>query len=56
MVRVPSSDKVMAAMRNRGILFGIDAGRWYSGYENCLILACTESNTPGQIDEVLGLI
>ena len=52
-VKVPSAGKVRAAMKKKGILFGVDPGRWYPEYSDCLILACTECNTPGQIDQLL---
>jgi glycine dehydrogenase subunit 1 len=35
------------------ILPGIDAGRWYPGFENCLILATTEKRTDQEIDRLI---
>jgi glycine dehydrogenase subunit 1 len=33
----------------RGILPGIDAGRWYPGLSDCLIVALTEKRTDDEI-------
>lgn len=35
---------------DKGILPGVDAGRWYSGLDNCLIIAATEKRTTAHID------
>jgi glycine dehydrogenase subunit 1 len=47
----PASE-VVKAMSEHGILPGVDAGRWYSGFENVLIVALTEKRTPGQIENL----
>lgn len=47
-IRTPQPAKeIIDGMLKRGVLAGIDAGRWYPGMENCLIVATTEkrSNT-----------
>ena len=36
-------------MVERSILPGIDAGRWYSGMDDCLIVALTEKRTGSEI-------
>ncbi len=33
----------------KGIAPGVPIGRWYSGYENVLLVACTEKTTPAHI-------
>jgi len=49
-VRTPRPAKqIILEMVNRGILAGIDAGRWYTGLDNCLIVAVTEKRTEAQI-------
>lgn len=49
-VRTPRpASAAVSAMMDRGILAGIDAGRWYSGLSDCLIVACTEKRTDGEI-------
>lgn len=47
-IRTPRPAKeIIDGMLKRGVLPGIDAGRWYPGMDNCLIVATTEkrSNT-----------
>lgn len=41
--------EIIAAMAERGILPGIDAGRWYAGMDNVLLVALTEKRTPAQM-------
>jgi len=41
--------EIIAAMADQGILPGVDAGRWYKGMEDCLIIALTERRTPAQL-------
>lgn len=45
----PAAD-IVSELSKKGILAGIDAGRWYSDHENCLIIALTEKRTMPQID------
>ncbi len=52
---VPVRD-VIHDLIDEGILPGIDAGRWYSGMENCLIVAATEKRTDEQIDRLAGAL
>jgi glycine dehydrogenase subunit 1 len=44
----PAGD-VIAAMTDRRILPGVDAGRWYDGLDDCLIVALTEKRTRQEI-------
>jgi len=45
---IPAKE-VIAAMMSRRILPGINAGRWYRGMEDCLIVALTEKRTMQEI-------
>ncbi len=49
-VRTPApARELILSMVRRGILPGIDAGRWYSGLSDCLIVALTEKRTEDHI-------
>ncbi len=53
---VPAEQVILAMIRDKKILPGIDAGRWYPGLENCLIVATTEKRTAGDVARlVVGL-
>ncbi len=41
--------EVLAALRERGILGGLDLGRWYPEYSTCILMAATELTTSGEI-------
>jgi len=45
---IRAKDVIMALM-NRGILPGVNAGRWYKGMDDCLIVALTEKRTARDI-------
>ncbi|MEW6051974.1 MAG: aminomethyl-transferring glycine dehydrogenase subunit GcvPA [Candidatus Zixiibacteriota bacterium] len=45
---VPARD-IILAMVERGYLPGIEAGRWYAGLDNCLIVASTEKRSETEI-------
>ncbi|MEA3297565.1 MAG: aminomethyl-transferring glycine dehydrogenase subunit GcvPA [candidate division Zixibacteria bacterium] len=50
-VRTPLPAKeIINAMVERNILPGIDAGRWFEGMHDCLIIAATEKRTNDDID------
>jgi glycine dehydrogenase subunit 1 len=54
-IRTPlPADRVIQELIARSILPGINAGRWYPGFENCLILATTEKRTDQEIDRLVG--
>lgn len=44
----PASD-VLAALRGRGIIGGVDLGRWYPEYANCVLMTATELTTSNDI-------
>jgi len=46
---VPAAD-VVAALEPRGILAGLDAGRFYDGFDDILLIAVTERRTREQMD------
>lgn len=45
---VPAQD-VVSKMTGKGILVGVDAGRWFESMDNCLIVAATEKRTASEI-------
>ncbi len=45
--------EIILALSEKNILPGVDAGRWYEGFDNCLIVALTEKRTD---DEIAALI
>lgn len=45
--------EIIAAMADHGILPGVDAGRWYPGMENVLLVALTEKRTPAQMTRLV---
>jgi glycine cleavage system P protein (glycine dehydrogenase) subunit 1 len=52
-VRVPSSTttkRVLAALRERQILGGLELGCWYPNLSDCLLMTATETTTDAQID------
>jgi glycine dehydrogenase subunit 1 len=54
-IRTPGpAGEVVMAMLKRGVLAGIDAGRWYPGLKDGLIVAFTEKRTDEQIAALLG--
>jgi len=50
---VPASDVVLHMM-DRGVLPGVDAGRWYPSMKNCLVVALTEKRTEADIAALVG--
>jgi glycine dehydrogenase subunit 1 len=50
-IRTPlPAREIILNLVTQDILPGIDAGRWYPGLEDCLIVATTEKRTPHDID------
>jgi len=41
--------EIIDGMLKRGVLAGIDAGRWYRGLDHCLVMAATEKRTSSDI-------
>jgi glycine dehydrogenase subunit 1 len=53
-IKVPRpAEAIVLAMLEKGILSGVDAGRWYKGLGNCLIVAATEKRTEAEIDRLV---
>ena len=44
------ADAVLAALQQRGILGGVDLGRWYPELSDCILMTATEVTTGGDID------
>ncbi len=42
--------EVLGELQKRGILGGLDLGRWYPEYANCMLMAATELTTTREID------
>lgn len=49
---IPAQDIILKLVKD-GILPGIDAGRWYSKMDNCLIIATTEKRTDEDINKLI---
>ncbi|MDZ4723621.1 MAG: aminomethyl-transferring glycine dehydrogenase subunit GcvPA [candidate division Zixibacteria bacterium] len=45
--------EIISALVERGVLPGVDAGRWFGGMDNCLIVATTEKRTDAEIDRMV---
>ncbi|MDP9018933.1 MAG: aminomethyl-transferring glycine dehydrogenase subunit GcvPA [Candidatus Eremiobacteraeota bacterium] len=48
-VHMPAKD-VLAALQERGILGGVDVGRFYPEYSTCILMAATEMTSQADID------
>jgi len=48
---VPAKQIITELAKNK-LLAGIDAGRWFKGCDDCLIIACTEKRTTQEIDRL----
>lgn len=44
----PASE-LLGALQRRNLLGGLDLGRWYPEYRNCILMAATEMTTPEEI-------
>lgn len=54
-VQLPrKADEVVNALADKGILAGALPGRWYSGQDYTLLVACTEKNNEAQVDALAG--
>jgi glycine dehydrogenase subunit 1 len=51
-IRVPNVESVLARLRERGILGGLPAGRWFPELKDVLVFCCTELNDPAALDEL----
>ena len=52
-VRVPRSSAVVRKLARKGILGGLDVGRWFRELKDVLTFTCTEVNDAQAIDELL---
>ena len=52
-IRVPDPDRVLEACSSRGVLGGIDAGRWFPELAGTMVFCCTELNDPAAIEALL---
>jgi glycine dehydrogenase subunit 1 len=52
-VRVREPEALLARLADRGILGGLDAGRWFPELTGVLLFCCTELNDAVAIDELL---
>jgi glycine dehydrogenase subunit 1 len=50
------ASELLTAARREGIFAGIDLGRWYPQYRDCLLIAVTEKRTKAEIDRLAGII
>ncbi len=48
-----SARKIIDFMAKKNILPGIDAGKWYRGMDDCLIIAATEKRTDADINRLV---
>jgi len=48
------AQKVILGLMKHGILGGVNAGRWYKGLDDCLIVAVTEKRTTDEIQLLAG--
>jgi glycine dehydrogenase subunit 1 len=48
----PATELILA-MLEKGYLPGVDAGRWYHGMDNCLVVALTEKRSEAEIDSLV---
>lgn len=56
-VRCPESpDQIRSKLRQSGVLAGLDIGRYYPEFADCLLIAVTENRTRMQIDKLGSLL
>jgi glycine dehydrogenase subunit 1 len=55
-VKAHNADTLIEKMLKEGISFGVNLGKWYPEYRNCILLNCTELVTPEEIDRVMKLV
>lgn len=48
----PAKEIILDLVKQK-ILAGIDAGRWYAGFDDCLIVAATEKRTDHDVDRLV---
>src|SRR5207248_2954131 len=52
-LRVKEPDELLGRLAARGILGGLDAGRWFPELAGVLLFCCTELNDPAAIDQLV---
>jgi glycine dehydrogenase subunit 1 len=52
-IRVEQPKALLSRLAERGILGGLDAGRWFPELEGVLLFCCTELNDPAALDELV---
>lgn len=50
---VPATELIMKMIEKKKVLPGVDAGRWFGGMENCLVVAVTELRTEADMDKLI---
>ena len=55
-VRVPKAPQVVRKLARKGILGGLDAGRWFRELKGVLTFTCTEVNDAGALDELVAAL
>jgi glycine dehydrogenase subunit 1 len=52
-LQVDRPQELLARLAGKGILGGLDAGRWFPELEGVLLFCCTELNDPAALDELV---
>jgi glycine dehydrogenase subunit 1 len=52
-IRVPKPAVLNRNLARKGILGGLDMGRWFRELKGVFTFTCTEVNDPGAIDELV---
>ncbi len=55
-VRINNSRAVIADLKNEGFALGLALDDYYKEYENCVLVCCTEMNSPQEIDRMSGAL
>jgi glycine dehydrogenase subunit 1 len=55
-VRVPNSRSITRRLARKGILGGLDVGRWFRELKGVLTFTCTEVNDAGALDELVAAL
>jgi glycine cleavage system P protein (glycine dehydrogenase) subunit 1 len=55
-MRVANPKAVVRKLARKGILGGLDAGRWFRELKDVLTFTCTEVNDPGALDELVAVL
>jgi len=55
-MRVPNPKAVVRKLARKGILGGLDVGRWFRELKDVLTFTCTEVNDPGALDELVAAL